>query len=139
MVDRDTYVPLLDEPVSEGSLAEKVSLSDVVVTPSGHLHEVPPSTTVNLTLHIRPHYSTAATEPLAYVIADEPFLLEIGVGEYTIRHKQWSLCGRGASLIEAESDLVRTARIIAPAYLARPVGKMTLRALALKDFLLRVI
>lgn len=74
-----------------------------------------------------------------HCIAGEPFVMSIREGVIELQHEQWSLQGEGATLLEAEQDLLRFATAIAPAYVHHPSHKLTERAQALKDFLLRVI
>ena len=44
-----------------------------------------------------------------YVVAGEPFYVEIEDGFYYIRHARWSLVGMGRTLPEAEQDLLSEA------------------------------
>ncbi|HEV7588853.1 MAG TPA: hypothetical protein VGO40_12125 [Longimicrobium sp.] len=53
------------------------------------------------------HLAEAAASP--YLVAGEPFYVEIEDGFYFIRHAQWSLVGMGKTLPEAERDLLSEA------------------------------
>ena len=50
---------------------------------------------------------TAASSP--YLVAGEPFYVEVEDGFYYIRHERWSLVGMGRTLSEAEQDLLSEA------------------------------
>ena len=68
----------------------------------------PRLTTVPLVRGSATHVAeTAAGSP--YLVAGEPFYVEIEDGFYYIRHEQWSLVGMGRTLPEAEQDLLSEA------------------------------
>ena len=95
----------------------------------------------HFTLHIYHAFKVAKGEralPLHH-IAEEPFEMIIDEGVIMLQHDQWSLRGEGTTLLEAEQDLLRFASAISPAYVHHPYDKLTKRAQALKDFLLKVI
>lgn len=72
-------------------------------------------------------------------IAGEPFAIELEVGDVLIVHEHWSLMGRGATILEAEADLMRHARELAPFYVREPLASLDYEAYRLQEFLLRVI
>lgn len=79
---------------------------------------------------------------LPFHVANEPFQLEIGQDEhdrFVLHHRNWSLCGFGDTLWEAERDLRETARAIAPVYLDLSQADLTVQTWALREFLLRVL
>jgi len=93
------------------------------------------------TLHVVHAFKVAQGErflPL-HCIAGEPFTLSIRESIIELQHDQWSLRGEGATLLEAEQDLLAFASAIAPAYVHHPHYKLTKQAQVLKDFLLKVI
>lgn len=93
------------------------------------------------TLHINHAFKVASGErvlPL-HCIAGEPFEMIIDKGVVVLQHQQWSLRGEGTTLLEAERNLLDFAVAISPAYVRHPYDKLTKRAQALKDFLLKVI
>lgn len=95
----------------------------------------------HFTLHVYHAFRVAKGErvlPLHYIV-EEPFEMIIDEGVITIQHQQWSLRGEGVTLLEAERNLLDFAVAIAPAYVRHPHYKLTKRAQALKDFLLKVI
>ena len=95
----------------------------------------------HFTLHINHAFQVARGKrvlPLHY-IAEEPFEMTIDEGVIVVQHQKWSLRGEGTTLLEAEQDLLRFASAISPAYVHHPHDKLTKRAQALKDFLLKVI
>lgn len=104
--------------------------------------DVPPTDGVrHFTLHINHAFKVAKGERLLplHCIAEEPFEMIIDEGVIILQHDQWSLRGEGTTLLEAEQDLLKFAAAISPAYVHHPHDKLTKRAQALKDFLLKVI
>ena len=95
----------------------------------------------HFTLHINHAFkvTTGERELPLYYIAGEPFMMEVHDGLIVLHHQVWSLRGEGPTLLEAEQDLLSFAIAISPAYIHHPYDKLTKRAQALKDFLLRVI
>ena len=51
----------------------------------------------------------AETAGSPYMVAGEPFYVEVEDRLYYIRHEQWSLVGMGRTLPEAEQDLLSEA------------------------------
>lgn len=71
-------------------------------------------------------------------VGGEAFAVEVDEGTIYLSHPRWSLLGEGASLIEAEANLMEEARALLPVFLAKPITALSEDARALRDFLLRV-
>ncbi|MFV1980267.1 MAG: hypothetical protein ACC655_03870 [Rhodothermia bacterium] len=70
--------------------------------------------------------------------AGEVFDLKFEGGALILSRRAWSLVGIGNSLVDAEQDLISCAKDLWPVY-AAPEEPMTTEALAMRDFMLRVI
>lgn len=83
-------------------------------------------------------YSSTTLEPM-HQYAGEVFHLVREEDHIMLTHDRFPISGAGATLISAEEDLLDRARAIAPAYIGRPISKMTLAAFDFRSFLLRII
>lgn len=88
------------------------------------------------------HYPAASTtSSLTYVVAGEPFQLDLGADDSDhciLQHRHWSLCGFGNTLEDAVQDLLATAQAVAPDYLQLDPSELTDNARSLRAFLQRV-
>lgn len=117
-----------------------------IVAPSGgdianaNRVDIPPKVAQPATLHVNYLYKVVGRSCLPqHLVAGEPFQIDISRDLIILRHRHWSLRGRGHTLAEAEQNLIENAREDADYYRNRPVQSMTVRALALRDFILRVL
>lgn len=83
--------------------------------------------------------STSVKVRLEYEILGEPFRLDFEQGSIIIHHPIWSLVGMGATLLDAEKDLLAEARELAEVLLRVRPTELDVNALQLRDFLFRVI
>ena len=71
-------------------------------------------------------------------IAGEEFLLSREDGYIFLSHPEWSVTGFGESLLDAERHLKQRVQRMYSDFLTTPASEMTLRALDLRDFLLKI-
>lgn len=126
-----------------GDIANRADIPPKVVRGASSLNRVviPPKVVQPVTLHINYLYKVVRGRSglPQHFVAGEPFQIDISRDLIILRHKHWSLRGRGRTLAEAERNLIENAREDADYYRNRPVQSMTVRALALRDFILRVL
>ena len=77
--------------------------------------------------------------PFEHKILNELFLFEIEEDRIVLFHEKWSLTGEGASLLDAELDLLSEAKEIAKFYLAYPFDSLDIDAQRLQSFLYNVV
>lgn len=126
-----------------GDIANRVDIPQKLVQGASSLNrvDIPPKVVQPVTLHINYLYKVVKGRSglPQHFVADEPFLIDISGNLVILRHRHWSLRGRGRTLVEAERNLIENAREDAAYYRSQPVDSMTVRALALRDFILRCL
>lgn len=71
-------------------------------------------------------------------IAGEDFLLSREDGYIFLSHPEWSITGFGKSLLDAERHLKQRIQRMYSDLLETPASEMTIRALDLRDFLIKI-
>jgi hypothetical protein len=83
------------------------------------------------------HFARSKRPPLVQIEGEE-FLLTKEDGYIFLSHPDWSITGFGENLAEAEIHLKRRIQEMYKEYLSTSATDMTVRALDLRSFLLRV-
>lgn len=78
-------------------------------------------------------------ERITHKIKEEKFIIEFENELCYLSHPKWSLVGMGNNLCEAEIDLIKEAKIIAPNFINVPINSLNNEALRLRDFLFKLI
>ncbi|MDR8390639.1 hypothetical protein NC796_05790 [Aliifodinibius sp. S!AR15-10] len=79
------------------------------------------------------------TVQLEYTYKGERFNLDRKNGLIYISHPKWSLVGMGETLLKAEIDMLKDARLIADEYISQSDSELSKEAQKLKQYLLKII